>query len=57
VPEPIFDCRGVCARPRNGHTVDAKTVLAVSLQAGLQDLARYGSLDAVVAFIERRLGG
>jgi hypothetical protein len=37
--------------------VDAKTVLAVSLQAGLQDLARYGSLDAVVAFIERRLGG
>lgn len=26
-------------------------------EAGHEDLARYGSLDAVVAFIERRLGG
>ena len=25
--------------------------------AGHEDLARYGSLDVVVAFIERRLGG
>ena len=25
--------------------------------AGHEDLARYGSLDAVVAFFERRLGG
>jgi hypothetical protein len=25
--------------------------------AGQEDLARYGSLDAVVAFIERRFGG
>ena len=26
-------------------------------EAGHADLARYGSLDVVVAFIERRLGG
>ena len=26
-------------------------------EAGHEDLARYGSLDVVVAFIERRLGG
>jgi len=26
-------------------------------EAGHEDLARYGGLDAVVAFIERRLGG
>jgi hypothetical protein len=26
-------------------------------EAGHEDLARYGSLDVAVAFIERRLGG
>jgi fermentation-respiration switch protein FrsA (DUF1100 family) len=38
----------VAPEPKEGWFVPA---------AGHEDLARYGGLDAAVAFIERRLGG
>jgi hypothetical protein len=41
-------CSDAAPEPKEGWFVPA---------AGHEDLARYGSLDVVVAFIERRLGG